>query len=434
MENYTHWFYLESYTFLFYSKNQYVIYNTLNSTYIDCSLYGKTINTVLSILHNTNKTYCVGIYEYQLRDSQFTEFIKKIRNTFSGDIIKNIRGIPPFISKPILRILHHPNNPKTKEYNLLGENALFHLHEVTFYLENQGFDLNPMYKDCYKQFLYPTYTEKQKLSHAKYLEIIEQLSICQIDKINIIPATIEKKELFSYLLSLSRQYSIKTQIILPYKKYNKEDLKQLLINPQFSIMIMVHLPVDYEELNSYINLFNEYNITWSLIASNKNDVIFLSKNNLGKFTNVDYIPWYTGDNMDFFKEYIYNDFKDIIEQKNTKQHIFRKQILNDNLFGKLTIFPTGEVYSNVNFPTIGNIQDQKLSEIVYSEIENYFKPWFFTRDYVSCKNCVNKYLCPSISNYEIVANEYNMCYTTVQRNYPIGSVDLNRNHSSDVLV
>ena len=35
MENYTHWFYLESYTFLFYSKNQYVIYNTLNSTYID---------------------------------------------------------------------------------------------------------------------------------------------------------------------------------------------------------------------------------------------------------------------------------------------------------------------------------------------------------------------------------------------------------------
>lgn len=410
MENYTHWFYLESYTFLFYSKNQYVIYNTLNSTYIDCSLYGKTINTVLSILHNTNKTYCVGIYEYQLRDSQFTEFIKKIRNTFSGDIIKNIRGIPPFISKPILRILHHPNNPKTKEYNLLGENALFHLHEVTFYLENQGFDLNPMYKDCYKQFLYPTYTEKQKLSHAKYLEIIEQLSICQIDKINIIPATIEKKELFSYLLSLSRQYSIKTQIILPYKKYNKEDLKQLLINPQFSIMIMVHLPVDYEELNSYINLFNEYNITWSLIASNKNDVIFLSKNNLGKFTNVDYIPWYTGDNMDFFKEYIYNDFKDIVEQKNTKQHIFRKQILNDNLFGKLTIFPTGEVYSNVNFPTIGNIQDQKLSEIVYSEIENYFKPWFFTRDYVSCKNCVNKYLCPSISNYEIVANEYNMCY------------------------
>jgi len=30
--------------------------------------------------------------------------------------------------------------------------------------------------------------------------------------------------------------------------------------------------------------------------------------------------------------------------------------------------------------------------------------------------------------------EYIITYTTVQRNYPIGSVDLNRNHSSDVLV
>lgn len=34
----------------------------------------------------------------------------------------------------------------------------------------------------------------------------------------------------------------------------------------------------------------------------------------------------------------------------------------------------------------------------------------------------------------IVAKEIGCKYTTVQRNYPIGSVDLNRNHSSDVLV
>ncbi|WP_236651484.1 hypothetical protein [Parabacteroides distasonis] len=77
---------------------------------------------------------------------------------------------------------------------------------------------------------------------------VRKLKLSQLSKNEL-----EKKELFSYLLSLSRQYSIKTQIILPYKKYNKEDLKQLLTNPQFSIMIMVHLPVDYEELNSYIS-------------------------------------------------------------------------------------------------------------------------------------------------------------------------------------
>lgn len=42
-----------------------------------------------------------------------------------------------------------------------------------------------------------------------------------------------------------------------------------------------------------------------------------------------------------------------------------------------------------------------------------------------------------IDTYEVaVLKDGAICYdtTTVQRNYPIGSVDLNRNHSSDVLV
>lgn len=80
-------------------------------------------------------------------------------------------------------------------------------------------------------------------------------------------------------------------------------MKQLLTNPQFSIMIMVHLPVDYEELNSYINLFNEYNITWSLIASNKNDVIFYLKTTSGNsqmliiYLGIQEIIWISSKNI-----------------------------------------------------------------------------------------------------------------------------------------
>lgn len=410
MENYTYWFYLEPYTFLFNAEDKYVIYNTLNSTYIDCSYYKEAVAPILSALYNTNKTYCTGIYEWQLKNPLLMEFMKKIRQTFSGDIIKNVRGIPPFISKPILRILHHPDHPKTKEYNLLGENTLYHLHEISFYMENNGDDLDNEYKDCFKQFLYPTYTGRQNLSRDKYQELIEQLSICQIDKVNIVPTSIKNEGLLSFLLSLTHQYGIKTEIILPYKKYNKNDLEHLLINPKFSLKIMIHLPVDYDELREYIELLNDFNITWCLIVSNNIDMDELVKTDWNNSINMECIPWYTGDNIEFFKKYVYNSFDDIIEQQNNKQQIFRKQIVNENLFGKLTIFPTGEVFSNVNYPAIGNIQNQKLSEIVYSEIDAFSQPWFFTREYVSCKNCVNKYLCPSISNYEIVANEYNMCY------------------------
>lgn len=37
------------------------------------------------------------------------------------------------------------------------------------------------------------------------------------------------------------------------------------------------------------------------------------------------------------------------------------------------------------------------------------KAWFKVRDEIPCKNCCNKSLCPSPSNYEIVTNRVNLC-------------------------
>lgn len=42
--------------------------------------------------------------------------------------------------------------------------------------------------------------------------------------------------------------------------------------------------------------------------------------------------------------------------------------MNDNFFGKLTIYPSGEVYANVNCSVLGNIQDSSLKELLYKEI------------------------------------------------------------------
>lgn len=48
---------------------------------------------------------------------------------------------------------------------------------------------------------------------------------------------------------------------------------------------------------------------------------------------------------------------------------------------------------------------------------------------------VREYDSIPVGNVEAKDNRYIVfVITTVQRNYPIGSVDLNRNHSSDVLV
>jgi pseudo-rSAM protein len=82
--------------------------------------------------------------------------------------------------------------------------------------------------------------------------------------------------------------------------------------------------------------------------------------------------------------------------------------------GKLIVFPNGDVYANINFPSIGNLLEQKLTQIVYNEISNPSNAWFMTRDRVdTCKQCINRYLCPSLSNYEITTKVHNMCYLNI---------------------
>ena len=60
--------------------------------------------------------------------------------------------------------------------------------------------------------------------------------------------------------------------------------------------------------------------------------------------------------------------QDILAIPIDRKTIFRHKALNDIFFGKLTIFPSGEVYANVNYPALGNIQNSSLKELVYKEL------------------------------------------------------------------
>ena len=56
--------------------------------------------------------------------------------------------------------------------------------------------------------------------------------------------------------------------------------------------------------------------------------------------------------------------------------------------------------------------------------------FFSVNAYISaCKHARGGFVAPTWRKFSL-----GPIFTTVQRNYPIGSVDLNRNHSSDVLV
>jgi pseudo-rSAM protein len=102
--------------------------------------------------------------------------------------------------------------------------------------------------------------------------------------------------------------------------------------------------------------------------------------------------------------------EDLTDVPVSKTTIFRRQVLNENFFGKLNILANGDVYSNMNHEPIGNAfeNDLSINEIVFNEMYDG-KNWFKIRNEGVCKDCCNKYLCPSPSNYELACNKPNLC-------------------------
>ena len=149
----------------------------------------------------------------------------------------------------------------------------------------------------------------------------------------------------------------------------------------------------------------DFSILWNAIVTSETELLAMQQ--LEGAVNI--VPYYNGNNEDFFKEYVYNDLESILEYPIDKQTIFRRQTINENFFGKLFILPDGEVHANMNCASLGNIKELSLSEIVYKEMTQS-SAWFKLRDKGKCRNCINKYLCPSISDYELTLQKYDLCH------------------------
>ena len=113
--------------------------------------------------------------------------------------------------------------------------------------------------------------------------------------------------------------------------------------------------------------------------------------------------------MDFFEQYIYTCKEDITVCSYDKKDIFAHQVMNSNYWGRLSVFPDGSVYSNINNPPVGTIKDT-IYDLIIKEMKNR-SAWRLTRDVTpECAKCLHRYLCPPPSNYGFVIGKFNLCH------------------------
>lgn len=405
-----YWLYLESYSFIFEGVQGHIIYNTLNGKTVRDNL-NFDIYVIIEQLKLPSNGYCVILTEEQFSNINILSFVSEIRSTFSGDIIEtHYSKNKPFIIKPLLDLLNDPEKIEKEKGYTMREDILSYLHEINIYVKTSC-DQSCVYcEKYYKQCVFcTTNCDESILEITDYKILFDHLNTIGLQKINIIGGNLLKSKIFNELILMLDSYSFMVNVYINYGNVNEALISLLENHENISIILLSDAEVTDKQILEILNYACSLNVKWQFVVSSDEDYFqvneFVDKYNL----SANIVPFFNGMNNDFFSQNVYLDIEDILSDPISKQQIFIRQVINENLFGKLTIMPDGEVYANVNKDSLGNLKAILLPELVYNEIAKK-ETWLMRRDKKPCSDCVYKLLCPSPGNYELVMNKLNLCH------------------------
>jgi len=304
---------------------------------------------------------------------------------------------------PVLNIQNNIEMLRRDYDRSVGEKSLRYLSELTVYVNNSC-DLNCVHCDqSYKQFMCcKTDKCRNEIDVALLTKIVSQTKYVPIEKINIIGGNI-----FSYphLEKIPEIFSEKKGCIHFWSHYKNFQS----INQQVNWDIIVDFSIDKQIFSNCINSGNKETMLFHFIVQNEEEVNLAEETaNNFDIQNFEIHPFYNGKNLDFFKSGIFLNKEDILENITTQRQIFCNQALNSNFFGHLIILPNGDVVSNINTPVLGNINNKTILDLITEELDKNYS-WLKTRNEPPCNSCLFQYLCPPVSNYEMIFNKPNLC-------------------------
>lgn len=402
-------FYLESYTFLLCGNCRTVVYNTLNGAYLICPEC-LVVQSIIEEWKDTMNGYGTLLDEQMLKDDTLKHFIEDIRESFSGDCVEyDNEQTKPYLFQPTLFLNTDIRVREDKKKTSLGNHIIENLHEVNFYLPSVcKLDCS----DCtfyYHQMNHCTINHEGVMKIDDYHGLLYQLQICGVQRVNLLAGG--NPLLNSYICNLSLDFTesaFKKHLYLEYNFLNDEYI-EFAQQTNSILEVSVHPEDLNNQLTDNIRKYHYDIVRWNLIVSAETDMEQLDNLDLPEGVSIKVRPFYTGSNYAFFRDFVFSNLEDILAVPIDRKTIFRHKVLNDNFFGKLTVFPSGEVFANVNCPALGNIQESSLKELVYKELTEQ-DVWLRVRSKETpCKQCINKDLCPSISNYELVIGKNNLC-------------------------
>jgi len=361
---------------------------------------------VCSFLYNSSleKEYVCDLSEKVVNNESIKIFTSKIRKYFMGDIVKQTNNEAPviFVPKPKIQSENLMQDNKSKLWD--GGNILNNVFTLNIY--TNGVEYVDYFANAHKQFLFPI-QYGQELKLEKLQSIFESNNFINLKNVNILGN--QQYNEFDRLVDFLQKKSIaKTYMFLS----DNLETDRLILNDDktiYEIIFVVSSTIEKDVIKTLEKL-NDVNLVFRFVVSTEEELqkvnLLIEKYNI---ENYEITPYFTGHNIDFFKNNVFVNQSDLELVKLTMQEIMIKSKLNPLTFGKLSIMPNGDVYSNQNCPNIGNIYNDSIKSILMNEFEKSYS-WTYSRSKKQeCEKCVFNLLCPPITNYEYDKNISKIC-------------------------
>ena len=406
-----YWLYLEPHSFIFEGYKRSIIYNCLNGKIVEMPTGNETLKEWVEQLKDPVNGYCIEINKDSLNDADLLAFARNLQETFSGNVIRMI-GHKPFIIPPMPRVIESKERMLNEDEYSSRRYLMYNLNELNLFLPTSA-KASDKGRQYASQLLHCIYTNDEGMEYEVYRRLFGKMPQWKLGTLNVVcDNPFSYKHLPQLLANLAMLTSIKKHFNMVYSEQLFEnDLGSLVTDEDTGLVMNVHLPeVDATEVIQRMKGLGTKATEWVLVATSEADLQAANEimENCEDY-NVSIRPFFTGENLPFFEQYVFNSPEDILGEAVPKRTIFRRQILNENFFGKLSILPSGEVHANLNCPSLGNIQEKAINEMVYNEM-TASTAWFKMRDEEPCKGCVYRYLCASVSNYEQALGKMNLCH------------------------
>ena len=282
-----YWLYLESYTFIFKGDDKTVLYNTLNSAYIECPSNDLIMYAIDSLFNSEN--YCIKISSEEYNDPEFYNFINIIRESFSGDCIPcNETANKPFIFKPILRLNDNFHKLESEDRIIEGHNILYYLNELSLYITDLCTLQCHHCADYNKQVLFCRKGNASADFPFKELDkILLHLSTSNIAKINFLGGNIFQYKYMQELINTIGEYRFKSHFFTHIEHINKhsvEIIKKILAKSNLNIdNIKEAFSKKFDDNNQKIK-FEEF---LKIVEKNEFKNVSFGKISYGMYLNID---------------------------------------------------------------------------------------------------------------------------------------------------